>query len=43
MKCLVCGKDLFPGQFSCQHCGTIVAIAEKKKAKEEKKEKKEKK
>jgi len=23
MKCKNCGKDVFPGQFRCDHCGTI--------------------
>lgn len=23
MKCKNCGEDVFPGQFRCDHCGTI--------------------
>jgi len=23
MKCKNCGKDVFPGQFRCEHCGTL--------------------
>ena len=23
MKCKYCGKDVFPGQFRCDHCGKL--------------------
>lgn len=41
MKCPHCNKDIFKGQFKCDHCGKIVALAPKKEdAKKEVKEKK---
>ena len=42
MKCPHCGKDIFVGQFRCDHCNKIVALAEEKteEKKETKKEKK---
>ena len=36
MKCEHCGKEIFPGQFRCDHCGTIQTG---KKEKDEKKNK----
>ena len=42
MKCPHCDKEIFPGQFICDHCGKIIGKikAEKPKAKKEVKEKK---
>lgn len=42
MKCPHCDKDIFPGQFICDHCGKVVGEikAEKPKSKKEVKEKK---
>ena len=37
MKCPHCDKEIFPGQFICDHCGKIVPKEEKKKEVKEKK------
>ena len=41
MKCPHCGKSIFEGQFRCDHCNKIVALAPKKEEpnKKDKKEK----
>lgn len=36
MKCPHCGKDIFPGQFICDHCHKVVKVEEKKNKGEEK-------
>lgn len=33
MKCKKCGKDVFPGQFRCDHCGVINPTEENKETK----------
>ena len=40
MKCPKCGNDLFPRQFKCEKCGTIVPDNFFGKAKKEEKENK---
>lgn len=42
MKCPHCGLDIFEGQFRCDHCNKIVALAPKKEEKPKEKDKKEK-
>ena len=39
MKCPHCGESIFPGQFRCDHCNQIVALAPKKEDDKSKKEK----
>lgn len=36
-KCPKCNKSIFDGQFRCDHCGVIIALAEAEAKKEEKK------
>lgn len=40
MKCPHCDKDIFPGQFICDHCGKVIGKIKKGKPKKEVKEKK---
>ena len=40
MKCANCGNDLFPEQFRCERCGTIVELGLAKKGNEKKEPKK---
>lgn len=40
MKCPHCEKEIFPGQFICDHCGKVVKGFEKKPKKEVKESKK---
>lgn len=37
MKCPHCDKDIFPGQFICDHCGKVVKVEKPKKVEKEKK------
>lgn len=40
MKCPHCNKDIFPGQFRCDHCNKIVALEIKEEKPVEKKDNK---
>ena len=43
MKCPHCNKEIFPGQFICDHCGKVVGKIKTEKQKTKTKEVKEKK